>query len=65
MTNTNLLKGKIKEKGLNQTEIAQLIGISHAAFNYKINNNGSFSVDEIMKICEILNIKDKDAYFFA
>lgn len=38
MTNTNLLKAKIKELGLTQEKTAEKIGISKVSFNYKLNN---------------------------
>lgn len=65
MTNTNLLKGKIVEKGYTQTELAKLLSISHASMNYKINNRRSFTVNEISMLCKILNIRNKDEYFFT
>lgn len=65
MTNTNKLKGLIKEKGLTQDDVADSIGVSRAAFNYKINNKRrGFTVSEIMQLCTLLSIDNKDAYFF-
>ena len=65
MTNTNLLKGKIREKGYTQSEIASQLSISHTSMNYKINNKRMFTVGEIAKLCRILEISDKDIYFFT
>ena len=31
----------------------------------KINNKSHFKVSEIIKLCDILGIVDKDSYFFA
>lgn len=64
-TNSNLLRGKIAEKGYTQREIAGLIGISYQSFSDKINNKSNFKVSEIIKLCDILDISDKDRYFFA
>lgn len=64
-TNTNLLKGRIIEKGFTQTEIAEKIGITYQSFSEKINNKSHFKVSEIIKLCELLSITDKDKYFFA
>ncbi len=71
MTNTLKLKAKLAEYGLSQTTIAEMIGISYQAFNNKLNNrmlsNGKraeFKVSEIEPLCKLLNIKDKDSYFF-
>lgn len=65
MTNTNLLKGKIKSIGMTQEEFSVLLGISATAFSYKLNNKREFTVSEMIKVCELLDIRDKDAYFFA
>lgn len=65
MTDTNLLKAKIIENGLTQKKMAELLKISLQSFNYKINNKREFTVSEIVKICDLLKIKNKDTYFFA
>lgn len=65
MTNTDLLKGEIKKHGMKEEEFASLLGMSSASFSYKINNKRSFTVSEIIRICELLDIQDKDAYFFV
>lgn len=65
MTNTNLLKAKIVENGLTQKKMAELLKISLQSFNYKVNNKREFTVNEIVKICDLLKIENKDTYFFA
>ena len=65
MTNTNLLKAKIIEKGFTLQSIAEAVGISHTSMSYKINNKRCFTAKEIYDISEILDIDNKDAYFFA
>lgn len=65
MTNTNLLRAKIIECGFTQQSIAKKIGISYQGFSNKINNIREFKASEINTLCELLNIKDKDAYFFC
>ena len=64
-TNSNLLRGRIAEKGYTQKEVAQMIGITYQSFSDKINNKSNFKVSEIIKMCAILDIGDKDRYFFA
>lgn len=64
-TNSNLLRGKIVEKGYRQKDVAKLIGITYQSFSDKINNKSSFKVSEIIKLCELLDIADKDSYFFC
>jgi len=65
MTNTLKLRAAILESGLNQEQIAKLLGMTVATFNYKVNNKSEFRASEIKKLCEILKITDIDAYFFA
>lgn len=65
MTNTNLLKAKIKELGLTQEKTAEKIGISKVSFNYKLNNKREFTAYEILKLSEALKIENKESYFFA
>lgn len=65
MTNSNLLKGAIKSKGLTIAEAAKSIGLSRTSLSYKINNIRSFTADEIINLVNLLDIEDKDKYFFA
>lgn len=65
MTNTNLLKAKIAERGLTQEKVAVSIGISNTSMTNKVNNYRGFTVTEIAKLCELLKIDNKDTYFFA
>ena len=46
MIDTNLLKGKIAEKGKSQSDIAKAIGIAPKTFYDKMNK-GIFGSDEI------------------
>lgn len=65
MTDTNKLKARLLEKGLTQSEIADKLKISYQSFNYKLHNINEFKASEIKKLCEILDISNKDAYFFC
>ena len=64
MINTALLKGCITSAGYTQEQFAKLLGISAQSLNYKLNNVREFKVSEIMKMCDILHIENKDEYFF-
>ncbi len=44
--------------GLNQKQIAEKIGTSETILSDKINGKRPFRADEIIKICEVLNITD-------
>ena len=68
MTNTNLLKLKIRDSGLKLFNILQKMGISRQTLWKKINNKVAFDQYEIEKLCVILNITDlyeKERIFFA
>lgn len=58
MVNTNLLKAKLKEKGLTQEDAAKKIGMNPSTFNRKINNeNGeAMTVKEANDLSDILEI---------
>ncbi len=68
MTNTNLLKLKIRDSGLKLFNISQKMGISRQTLWKKINNKVAFDQYEIEKLCSILGITDlyeKERIFFA
>lgn len=61
------LKGRIKEKGLTQEEIANSINKDKSTLSLKLNNQSLFVQDEITQIVKLLEIpaeKIKD-YFFT
>lgn len=64
MTNSNKLKAKIREYGYTQRDVAKLIGISSQSLSYKINNKIDFRASEMEMLCNLLDITDKDSYFF-
>lgn len=45
------------ELGLNQEEVADKLGVDYTTLNQKINNNRRLYLDEVAKLCKILNIK--------
>lgn len=65
MTATNKLKAKLSEYRLTNEKIADKLGISAQSFSYKLNNKVEFKASEINALCKILNITDKDDYFFC
>ena len=56
LTNKNLLLGKLAMKGYNQMRLAQAIGISKNTLSAKINGHRPFNTDEVINICEVLDI---------
>ena len=56
------LKARRVEKGLTQTEIAKLIGIAPATYNHKENGVAVFTINEVIKILELLDSKFEDIF---
>lgn len=68
MTNSKLLKEKIKGSGLKIGHIAEKLGISYHWLKKKIEGEAAFKACEIQTLCSVLNITDlqeKEAIFFA
>lgn len=68
MTNSALLKKKIKESGVKLGFIVEKLNTSYLWLNKKIENEQDFKAWEIQTLCEILGINDlaeKDRIFFA
>lgn len=64
LVRTDLLRGKIAEKGFSQAGMAKILGISGKSFYNKMQK-GIFKSDEIQKMIEVLDIDNPIAYFFA
>lgn len=64
--NYSKLRGKIREMGITQKQIAEKIGTGESTISAKLNNKCYFYQPEIAKICDILNIADEEVglYFF-
>lgn len=65
--NGNRLKGKIKERGKVQADVAAAIGLSASRFNAKINGKGGaeFTLGEVRAMSEYLCLtKDEQDYIF-
>lgn len=63
MIDTNALRGRIAEKGLSQSRVAEHIGITPKTF-YEKMSRGVFGSDEIEKMIDLLDIKDPVRIFF-
>lgn len=64
MVNTNKLRGIIAERGLDQKDVAEMIGKTPKTF-YEKMKKGKFDSDEIMQMVEGLDIKNPADIFFA
>ncbi|MBQ4018040.1 MAG: helix-turn-helix transcriptional regulator [Paludibacteraceae bacterium] len=64
----NLLKAKIVENGLTMEELADKISVSRTTLFYKMSGKTQFTLDEVVKICDVLNIhtpEEKTNIFLA
>lgn len=61
------LRERIREKGLNQKQLASLIGVSEGQLCKKMSGEYVFKQNEILRMCEVLDIEAADIsiYFFA
>lgn len=60
------LKGRIKEKGFTQEEVANRINKDKSTLSLKLNNQSLFVQDEISDIVKLLDIPGEEIkeYFF-
>ncbi len=65
MTATKKLRSLMIAKGYTQSDIADKLGISPQSLSYKINNKVEFKASEIETLCVLLDITNKDEYFFC
>lgn len=63
----NKLLGKMREKRVTQDALAAKIGISSTSMNLSLNNKRDFRQDEILSVCEVLDIPLSEIpyYFFT
>ena len=66
MVDSNKIKGRIVELGLNQSDVARYVGLATTTTCQKINNVRSMKVEEAAKMATLLKIPDEDfsTYFF-
>lgn len=54
----NLLKAKMVAAKMTQADLAEKIGMSKNALSYKMRGHRSFDIQEVDRICDVLNISD-------
>ena len=60
--NVNRLKGRIVEKGLNISVVAEKMGIDRSSLYRKLNNKGeTLTIREAQNLVNILQLPPKDA----
>ena len=65
--NYSKLLGRIRERGLTQEQLAKAIGKNKSTISAKVNNQFSFTQEEMDAICKVLDISNDEIgeYFFA
>ena len=65
--NYSKLLGRMRECGFTQEQLAKAIGINKGTLSTKLNNRFSFSQEEILAICKVLNIPVSEIgdYFYT
>lgn len=59
------LKGKMTENRISQDKMAKGLGITVQSLNAKLNGRSQFTLEEVIKITEILSLQDPVDIFFA
>lgn len=59
----NLVRAKIKEKGVTQDFVAKSMGISTNPLSRKLLGKREFRLSEILSLCEILDIENPQVVF--
>lgn len=67
MTDTNLLREKIRQSGLKLSYISEEMGITRQALSYKLIHNGEWTYCQAMILKKLLKLsaKEMDDIFFA
>lgn len=65
MTDTLMLKSAIVRNGMTIAQVAKSLGLSVYGFHKKLHNVTEFKASEIESLCKLLDIGDKESYFFA
>ena len=63
--NRNKLEAKFKENGLNQSQVAQKIGISPNSLCRKLGGKQEFKLSEVVSLCKTLGIEDPVEIFLS
>lgn len=56
MVNSRLLKNRMEDKSVTQEYMADQLKLGRSTFTQKLNNSRTFSIEEMFKVAEVLNI---------
>lgn len=67
MLNSNKIKGRMKELGIVQADVAKRLNLAEPTVSLKINGKRPMDLDEARALAEMLQIDNCDfgAYFFS
>lgn len=65
MFDKRLFKAQVVLKGLTLRAVAAEIGVDTATLYRKMNGDSDFYRAEIQKLCQLLDVKNPEAIFFA
>lgn len=67
MLNTNKIKGRMKELGIVQADVAKRLELAEPTVSQKINGKRPMDLNEARALAEMLHIGNEDfgAYFFS
>lgn len=65
MFNRNEFRAQIARAGKTNKEVAEYLGIDESTLYRKVQNNGSFTREEINKMILFLSIEQPEMIFFA
>lgn len=60
MVNSKLLKSKMVEENVTQDYLADRLKLSQPTLSLKLNNNRSFTIEEMFCVVDVLNIEPAD-----
>lgn len=63
--NGNLLKAKIAERGETQGSVAKAVGMSPNSLNRKIGGKRDFTLGEVNRLCDYLQIQNPADIFLS
>ena len=61
MCDIGKLKGKIIENGLNQEKLSRKVGMNRSTLNRRLQDGETFTIGEVNKIVEVLNLTKEEA----
>lgn len=63
--NKEKLEEEMQSQNISKTEMCALLGISRSAFYRKCNGKSEFTLSEMQKILDVLNLNTPKGIFFA